>query len=177
MKPGRQRRCRDENGGKKIEKYFLAHQTIQSREMEEKHKLFSLTIRNREKVRRQKLMMMAHIENSCWPSVYCIFFFGFLFFMISQHTHTTHTYTYTHALKERWREADQVLKVVLMLMTFHYATTGVRYPVDKLLNIFYATATHPLPPGPQHKHPSNGHPWTMQWCCYSHFIIPLLVPN
>lgn len=105
------------------------------------------------------------------------FFFGFLFFMISQHTHTTHTYTYTYALRERWREADQVLKVVLMLMTFHYATTGVRYPVDKLLNIFYATATHPLPPGPQHKHPSNGHPWTMQWCCYSHFIIPLLVPN
>lgn len=109
MKPGRQRRCRDENGGKKIEKYFLAHQTIQSREMEEKHKLFSLTIRNREKVRRQKLMMMAHIENSCWPSVYCIFFCRVLVFHdFPTHTHHSHIHIHIRIAREMARSRPSV---------------------------------------------------------------------
>jgi len=61
MKPERQRRRQDEKGRKKkSENIFSLIKQFKAKKKGEKHKLFSLTKRNREKVRRQKLMMMAH---------------------------------------------------------------------------------------------------------------------
>lgn len=82
MKPGRQSRCRE--GRKKGRKIFSRSSNVSKakekgrghrKETARRVKLFSLTKRNREKVRRQKLMMMApYIE---------IFFAFFFFFVLS----------------------------------------------------------------------------------------------
>lgn len=159
MKPGRQSQGGREDGkGRKI--FSRSSNNSKAKEKGRGHrketarrvKLFSLTKRNREKVRRQKLMMMApYIEiffAFFFASVLCVFVGRRL--MISQHTHThTHIVGIGEGTGECGKQG-RVLKVVLMLMTFHYRTQRARetvmvLSVDKLLNIFHATCPSPSP--------------------------------
>jgi len=87
MKPERQRRRQDEKGRKKkIGKYFLAHQTIQSEKKGREAQTFFI---NKTKSRKSQATKVD--DDGTYIEIFLAFssvFLLLLFFIISQHTHT-----------------------------------------------------------------------------------------